>query len=96
MRPLVQVVFSYDVVEDRRRARLFRRLKRYLVPVQRSVFEGQLSAADLARVEALALQVVDCETDSVRIYVLCGGCAPRVRHLGTAVPVVEVGTPLVF
>ncbi|MCA9572635.1 MAG: CRISPR-associated endonuclease Cas2 [Myxococcales bacterium] len=90
------IVLTYDVVEDARRTRLFKRLKAYLLPVQKSVFEGRANARVLATVESLALGLIDPETDTVRIYVLCGACGARVRHLGTAAPVPEPGTPLVF
>lgn len=90
------VVLSYDVVDDRERARFFRRLKRYLVPVQKSVFEGTVSRRELARVEALVHRELTLEQDSVRVWLLCATCQQRIRHHGTAAPVPDPDAPLVF
>ena len=37
------LVVCYDVTNDRRRARLLRRLRGYLEHVQKSVFEGEVA-----------------------------------------------------
>lgn len=91
-----RVVFAYDVVDDRQRTRLFRRLKRYMLPVQKSVFEGELGARELIEVERLVHQLLDLEADSVRMYRLCAGCAGRIRHHGTAAPIPDPDAPVVF
>ncbi len=77
-------VLCYDVVQDSRRGRLQRRLKKHLVPVQKSVFEGSLSGRDLDRVIRLVKGTIDNETDTVRIYLLCDGCRVSTMYLGTA------------
>ena len=78
------VVLAYDVIEDGPRARLFKRLKDHLRPVQKSVFEGDLDAAGVKKVEDLVASVLDLTEDSVRIYRLCPTCARRVTVLGVA------------
>ena len=61
-------VLGYDVVKERRRTRFVKRLKRYLVLVQKSVFEGPPGPTTWARVEALIYEELDLKTDSIRLY----------------------------
>jgi CRISPR-associated protein Cas2 len=89
-------VLCYDVVEDRRRSRFFKRLKRYMVPVQKSVFEGPLSAVELAKVERLVVTELDLETDSVRLYPMPGSHAVLIRCWGVAAPLPDPDAPLVI
>ncbi|MFH1464724.1 MAG: CRISPR-associated endonuclease Cas2 [Pseudomonadota bacterium] len=88
------VVLCYDVEDNRRRGRLQRRLKRYLLPVQKSVFEGELKHGLLDQVLGLVRRTVDLEVDTVRIYVLCRGCRASTLLLGTAEPVPDDRDPL--
>jgi CRISPR-associated protein Cas2 len=81
----VYVVVCYDVVCDRRRARLLKRLKGYLEHVQKSVFEGELSDARLVALRAMVLRQIDPGEDTVRIYHLCGRCIPGTEVLGLGV-----------
>lgn len=82
------VVVAYDVRDDSRRLRVSRTLKGALERVQKSVFEGEVTAERLQIVEARARRHIDERTDSLRIYPLCGRCAASIRAYGTA-PVVE-------
>lgn len=86
-------VLVYDVTEDRRRTRLFKRLQRWLTPVQRSVFEGE--RAPLSDLHALVHAELDLRVDDVRVYSLCRGCAARVEHWGVAVPISDPDVPIV-
>ena len=88
------VLLCYDVSESPRRARLQRQLKRYLLPVQKSVFEGELKPGMLDHLLGLVRGTVDMGVDTVRIYVLCGGCQRSTILLGTAEPVPDSRDPL--
>jgi CRISPR-associated protein Cas2 len=80
----MRLVVCYDVVQDRRRAKLHKRLRDFLEPVQKSVFEGDLPARRLPDlIEAVDL-VIDHEVDNVRVYELCRGCVGLVVHRGVA------------
>jgi CRISPR-associated protein Cas2 len=81
----VYVVVCYDVVCDRRRARLLKRLKGYLPHVQKSVFEGEISDARLVELRRVIGTVIDPAEDTVRLYHLCGRCIPATEVLGTGV-----------
>ena len=71
----MRVILVYDIetVEpgDQKRLNRIRKLARkYLYQVQKSVFEGELTEAQLARLERAILEIVDKERDSVIIYKL--------------------------
>ena len=79
------VVVCYDVVSDRRRARLLRRLKGFLPHVQKSVFEGEVTDPRLLELRRMIAEEIDAAEDTVRIYHLCGRCIPATEVLGTGI-----------
>ena len=90
VRPVPYVVVCYDVVSNRRRARLLRRLKGYLPHVQKSVFEGEMSEPRLLSLRELIRRETDPAEDTVRLYHLCGRCIPGTEVIGVGV-YVEAG-----
>ncbi|MBU1429981.1 CRISPR-associated endonuclease Cas2 [Myxococcota bacterium] len=83
----MHLVVCYDVVLDNRRNRLFKQLKGYLRPVQKSVFEGQLPARHYPDLVRMIERTIDRQTDTVRIYHLCRACQGLTTLIGTAAPV---------
>ncbi len=81
----VYLVVCYDIVEDRRRNRLLRKLREFLSHVQKSVFEGELADDRLESLRHMVLDEIDPTVDTVRIYHLCGRCIPLTEVLGTGV-----------
>ena len=79
------LVVCYDIVEDRRRARVLRKMRGYLTRVQKSVFEGDLDDDRLEPMRRMLLEEIDPATDTVRIFHLCGRCIPATEILGTGV-----------
>jgi CRISPR-associated protein Cas2 len=79
------VVVCYDIVSDRRRARLLRKLKAYLPHVQKSVFEGELRDRQVVELRQLILGIIDPAEDTVRIYQQCGRCIPGTEVLGVGI-----------
>lgn len=79
------VIVCYDVVSDRRRARLLKRMKGFLPHVQKSVFEGEISDSSLVEMRRRILDTIDANEDTVRIYQQCGRCIPATEILGTGV-----------
>lgn len=77
------IVVSYDVRETRRRTRLAKALKDFGERVQLSVFECRLDEKQIEKLRARVAKLIEPEKDSVRIYRLCGGCAPKLELLGT-------------
>ena len=63
------VILSYDV--RAKRAAITRKIvRKYLRPVQRSVYEGSITESRLERLKEELFRKLDCEEDSVRIYKL--------------------------
>ncbi|MCS6850116.1 MAG: CRISPR-associated endonuclease Cas2 [Gemmataceae bacterium] len=79
------VVVCYDVVCDRRRTRLMRRLKGFLPHVQKSVFEGEIDDGPLVRLRDIIRAEIDPTEDTVRIYHLCNRCIPGTEIFGTGI-----------
>jgi CRISPR-associated protein Cas2 len=77
------LVVCYDIVENRRRARVLRKLREYLVHVQKSVFEGLLEEQRLEPLRRMLLEEIDPVTDTVRIFHLCSRCVPATEVFGT-------------
>ena len=75
-------VISYDVVEDKRRAKVLKLLKGYGTHVQYSVFECDLDARQLATVKRELRTLTDRHTDSVRFYQLDAAAVKRVEVIG--------------
>ncbi len=77
---------SYDIADDRRRTRLAKCLEDFGRRVQYSVFECQLEASQVDRLERRVQGLIEAEEDSVRIYLFCRPCEERLRILGLGVP----------
>ena len=75
-------VVSYDIPDDRRRARVHSALTSFGTWVQYSVFECFLDRKQRMMLEARLLKEIHQREDTVRIYGLCGACIPKVEVLG--------------
>ncbi len=64
----------YDIPDDKRRAKLHKRLLDFGTPVQYSVFECEVDAQGLAKMQKAVLRIVSKRKDDVRMYRLCGTC----------------------
>ena len=85
----MRVVVAYDVSLDQRRRKVAEALEAVLVRVQYSVFEGGVPSMVLAGAVGRAVGWLDLETDSLRVYRLCGACAKRVEVFGLEKVAVE-------
>lgn len=83
------VLVTYDLSDDQTRRRVAKLLGGYGTRVQRSVFECHLSKEERGDLED---KLADCleeapsadplDAQSVRLYVLCARCRPKVCLLG--------------
>jgi CRISPR-associated protein Cas2 len=73
------VVVVYDISDDARRTKLHTALQGYGTPVQYSVFECWLTAAQLKQMQARVARLIRPRKDHVRYYFLCAACAEKVR-----------------
>lgn len=83
------LALCYDVTNNPRRARLNTRLKGYLTPVQKSVFEGPLPRARWSALQQMVIDTIDASTDTVRVYRFCPRCRIHTILMGTSVVVDE-------
>lgn len=75
-------IVSYDIVEDRRRTKVMKLLKGYGTRVQYSVFECDLNAQQLKKLQAGIHTLIDTNTDSVRFYLLDAIAVQRISIIG--------------
>lgn len=79
------VIVVYDTAVERN-ARILRTCRKYLHHVQRSVFEGNLSEAQIHRFRAEVQQVINVDYDHVLVYTLPPGADPRRQVWGVPEP----------
>ena len=77
----MRVIVAYDIENDKRRARAHDILLGYMWPVQKSLFEGELSQPLYDGLLA-ELRPLRAGGDRIRLYRLCRGCAQRVIDVG--------------
>ena len=58
------LIAAYDI-DERRVGKMLKIFRRYLTWVQNSVFEGELTEAQYAKLKGEAAELMDSETDSV-------------------------------
>jgi CRISPR-associated protein Cas2 len=75
------VVVVYDTAAERNPG-ILRTCRQYLHHVQRSVFEGELSQAQIRRFQAAVEAVIDPSYDNVLVYTLPPGVTARRQAWG--------------
>jgi CRISPR-associated protein Cas2 len=75
-------VLVYDVSDDRRRLKIAKRCESSADRVQRSVFEGYYSKAELVKVVDDIREIMEEVEDSLRIYRICGSCRTKIMIYG--------------
>jgi len=90
------MVVSYDVCDDRRRARLARFLRGYADRVQKSVFEGEVPERRVQALRDGVCEYIDQAEDSVRFYTLCDRCQAATEIAGTGVYIEGEGDDVVI
>lgn len=76
------VIVAYDVSSNRKRAKLHKKLKNYLMHVQGSVFEGFLNEARIERMLGEVSRFVDPDGDSLRLWRIPERLVPEVVAIG--------------
>jgi CRISPR-associated protein Cas2 len=81
----VHVIVVYDTAVERN-PRILRTCRKYLHHVQRSVFEGQLTPAQLRRFQSAVETVLDLSYDNVIVYTFPPGTTPVRLEWGATEP----------
>lgn len=86
------LVISYDIIDNKRRLKVSNTLLDYGGQrVQKSVFEVHITPKNFGQLEERLQTCYNEEEDSIRIYLLCENCQPKVKMLGVAEPTDEPG-----
>jgi CRISPR-associated protein Cas2 len=86
----MMTIVTYDIVCNRRRARLHRTLKEFGLNTQKSVFECEVDKETLLRLAAAARAYIDPDEDSLRIYRVCAACQRQVGISGQGLKLVTL------
>ena len=78
-------IVSYDIVKNRRRTKAANTLKDYGFRVQKSVFECRISNKSLMELLGKIKKIIDQDTDSILVYLLCENCLQQKASLGIEV-----------
>lgn len=82
-------VMVYDISDDWRRRKMHALLLEYGLPVQRSAFEGRLTAAERGRLATRAAPFIDPATDMLVIYTVAREQERAIRTIGIPRPPVH-------
>ena len=78
----MRVIISYDIIDDKRRTKLAKKLCDFGKRVQYSVFEADLTQKQIKQMLNKILPLINKEEDSLRIYKLCADCASQIESYG--------------
>ena len=73
------VVVCYDIPDNKRRSRLFRKLHRFGSPVQYNVFECLVDDKEQQELKGTVARIIRKTLDHVRYYHLCATCQGRIE-----------------
>jgi len=76
------VIISSDIVDDKRRTILAKKLLDFAKRVQYSVFEGDLTNEQIKTMTKKILPCVNKKEDSLRIYKICQTCVDNIKSYG--------------
>jgi len=75
-------VLAYDIVDDRRRAKIAKLMEAVADRVQGSVFEAYLGPPELEKLLKKVKRHLEESEDSLRVYYLCEACKGKVKTAG--------------
>ena len=88
-------IVSYDIVDNKMRTKLSKKLCNYGQRVQYSVFECSLDKNQYKEMLKETLQFVDLEKDSLRIYKLCRDCRKKIASYGKKQGIADDDAPII-
>jgi len=75
-------IISYDISQDRRRAKAANIIKDYGIRVQKSVFECFVKPDSFKKLIAQLDKIIDYKTDSILGYMVCEACLKHKQTMG--------------
>jgi len=61
-------IFVYDIVDNNKRAKIYRLMKKYSIPVQKSVYEAIADDKLIGLITSKVSKIIDKNNDNLRIY----------------------------
>ena len=77
-------IVTYDVRDDRRRARISALLAKNGVRIQRSVFQCVLESGEMTEIVFTCEGILDLDVDVLQVFTMCEGCREHQVSLGQA------------
>ncbi|OGR02138.1 MAG: CRISPR-associated endonuclease Cas2 [Deltaproteobacteria bacterium RIFOXYD12_FULL_50_9] len=81
----MNTVITYDIVSNKKRAKLHKFLKELGIRSQRSVFECRLDDHEIRQIRNYCKENLDLKNDAVRIYRVCSRCMSKAFVQGQGV-----------
>ncbi len=78
----MRYVVAYDVASDARRLRLSRLMEGYGRRIQKSLFDCNLDAEQIAALTKAIAEVLNKKTDRCHVFRLCAECAQMTQRTG--------------
>ena len=79
-------VLIYDISDNSKRTRVYKLLKRYAAPIQKSAFEGRLSRREREAIMRLVGRNMDAESDRFVMYTIGSDQEKSIKVIGTPRP----------
>ena len=73
----------YDIVDDKRRLKVYKILNAAGERVQRSAFECYLTQVEFKKLMAKLKKIIHVKEDNLRVYFVCESCRPKISRIGT-------------
>ena len=81
---VVNYIVTYDVRDDRRRARISALLAKNGVRIQRSVFQCVLDSNEMSDIVTTCGEILDLDVEVLQVFTMCEGCREHQISLGQA------------
>ncbi len=86
----MRVIVTYDIVTDRRRAKMHRFLRELGINTQKSVFECEVTSEELIAIRRYARGGLDLREDRLRIYHICRRCNENAEVQGRGIKLAQL------
>ncbi|MBW2609524.1 MAG: CRISPR-associated endonuclease Cas2 [Deltaproteobacteria bacterium] len=84
------IFVTYDITDPKRLKRTHAFLKEFGLNTQKSVFECDIDDVALKRIRRFCKDMLDLESDAVRIYKICSRCLNKVELSGLGIKLTQL------
>ena len=91
----MKIIVAYDIVRNKRRTRMHGFLRELGLNTQKSVFECEVSEAELAALRRFARTSLNLKEDRLNIYHICRRCAEQAEVQGLGIKIVQLAYQII-